>query len=191
MRLRLSQITSGFVKDEEGNLHNIGNEKYEAFQELLETIVNEDQRKLIVFYRFNREGERLEHLANSMGITCDRIYGKVVDEERDNIRIAFQEERDPKLLILNTRVGGLGITLTAAREAVFFNIPQGLDQYIQAQDRIHRIGQEHKVTYYHLLGRGSIDEESMKALHTKKDIADIILAHPEVLLLKEHLIDYN
>jgi len=189
MRLRLSQITSGFVKNEDGEEIDIGSEKNEATAELVDTIVSENQRKLIIFYRFRREGAQLANMLTNSGVSWAKIEGGLDDEERDQIRKDFQGTDDPQVLLSNIQVGGLGITLTAAREMVFFNIPQGLDHYIQAQDRIHRIGQEHKVTYYHIIGRGTIDEESLTALERKKDIADIILENPSVLLLKEHLID--
>jgi len=189
MRLRLSQITSGFIKDEDGGEREIGDEKYKALQQLVESIVLENQRKLVVFTRFNHELRRIEALLTKMGLSFATISGSVDDDTRDRARMEFQERTDPRVLLVNVQTGGLGITLTAAREAVFFNIPQGLDHYIQAQDRIHRIGQEHKVTYYNLIGRGTIDEETLKALETKKDIADVILGDPSKLLYKEYLID--
>ena len=47
--------------------------------------------------------------------------------------------------------------------------------YEQAKARIHRIGQENKVTYIHLLAQGTVDEKIYSVLREKKSIADDVV----------------
>ena len=47
----------------------------------------------------------------------------------------------------------------------------------QSQDRIHRIGQQHKCTYHYLLADGTIDEVIFKAVQEKKDLSESVLAY--------------
>jgi len=61
-----------------------------------------------------------------------------------------------------------GLTLTVANVAVFFDRSFSLDDYLQAQDRIHRISQEKTCYVYNLLLKDSVDlwvDELLTAKH--------------------------
>jgi len=51
-----------------------------------------------------------------------------------------------------------GLTLTVANHAVFFDRSFSLDDYLQAQDRIHRISQTQTCFVWNLIGSDTIDE---------------------------------
>ena len=50
-----------------------------------------------------------------------------------------------------------------------------LDWRLQAQDRIHRIGQENTCIYKDLVVKGTIDERILQVIKTKKKVADWIM----------------
>ncbi len=86
---------------------------------------------------------------------------------------------DNAILVLQIGVGALGIDLTAAHYCVFYSPDYSLTTYLQARDRLHRHGQTHKVTYYHLIATGltddetgtpSVDQRLYEALNTKRDV---------------------
>jgi SNF2 family DNA or RNA helicase len=61
-----------------------------------------------------------------------------------------------------------GLTLTVANYAIFYDRSFSLDDYLQAQDRIHRISQTATCYVYNLLVEDSIDEwvdELLSAKH--------------------------
>ena len=85
---------------------------------------------------------------------------------------AFQQDPDCKLIILNYRSGGTGLTLTAASNVLFIEFPWTYSDCCQAEDRAHRNGQKNAVTCTYLLGMDTIDEYMYELIQTKKDIAN-------------------
>ena len=51
-----------------------------------------------------------------------------------------------------------GLTLTVANHAIFYDRGFGLDDYLQAQDRIHRISQTRECFIHNLIANETIDE---------------------------------
>lgn len=176
--IRLSQITGGFlpISDESGKIvsvQQIGSEKLD----LLKTIIEDypKHKKLVIFCRFLPEIEAIHKMITDMGITCSVITGEVKGDEREQINTAFQTNDDPKIIVLQIRVGGLGITLTRADTMIFYSNTFSYSEYEQARARIHRSGQKNNCTYIQLVANKTIDEDIVKALKEKKGVADIVV----------------
>jgi SNF2 family DNA or RNA helicase len=88
--------------------------------------------------RVDKDGNPLSPL---YGLTCGLVTGDVPDYQRAANVQAFQEGKI-KVLLLTLAAGGEGLTLTAASTAVFLQRSWSSVQNAQAEDRIHRIGQE-------------------------------------------------
>lgn len=84
----------------------------------------------------------------------------------------FQEDESCKLIILNYKSGGTGLTLTAASRVAFIEFPWTYSDCEQAEDRAHRNGQKNNVNCYYFLGDKTIDEYMYKIIQTKREIAD-------------------
>ena len=84
----------------------------------------------------------------------------------------FQTDDDCRLIILNYRSGGTGLTLTAASNVLFVEFPWTYSDCCQAEDRAHRNGQKNAVNCVYLLGDGTIDEYMYNLIQSKKDIAN-------------------
>lgn len=84
----------------------------------------------------------------------------------------FQNDPDCKLIILNYKSGGTGLTLTAASRVGFIEFPWTYSDCEQAEDRAHRNGQKNAVNCYYFLGDKTIDGYMYKVIQTKKDIAN-------------------
>ena len=84
----------------------------------------------------------------------------------------FQNDPNCKLIILNYKSGGTGLTLTAASRVGFIEFPYTYADCEQAEDRAHRNGQKNAVNCYYFLGDKTIDEYMFKIIQTKKSIAD-------------------
>ena len=50
-----------------------------------------------------------------------------------------------------------------------------MEQYEQANKRLHRQGQEHPVVIHHLIVQGGMDEAVLEALHDKGDMQNALL----------------
>ena len=84
----------------------------------------------------------------------------------------FQNDPECKLIILNYRSGGTGLTLTASSRVGFIEFPWTYADCEQAEDRAHRNGQKNAVNCYYFLGDKTIDEKMYKIIQTKRDIAN-------------------
>lgn len=175
--LRLSQLTSGFITDTEGTVRRVSTEKLTTAIDLISNLIEEGE-KVVVFCRFLQE---LDDLALELGrkaIKYRTIQGKVSGLDRTRFIREFQNDPTPMVMLCQVASGSMGITLTAAHTAIYYNLDFSVTNYLQSQDRLHRIGQEHKVTYLHLTVPRSIDVEVYKALQQKQNIANLCLKAP-------------
>ena len=84
----------------------------------------------------------------------------------------FQQDASCKLIILNYRSGGTGLTLTAASNVLFVEFPYTYSDCCQAEDRAHRNGQKNAVNCVYLLGTNTIDEYLYDLIQKKKEISN-------------------
>ena len=101
-------------------------------------------------------------------------FGDTTDEERSDAIERFQNG-DARFFVGNPQTGGYGITLTAATTVVYFANSFDLAVRMQSEDRAHRIGQTDHVTYIDFISEKTIDEQIVKALRNKMDIASVVL----------------
>ena len=95
------------------------------------------------------------------------IYGKDSVENRKLAVENFQHNDRCRFLVGNPSTGGYGLTLTAARNVIYFSNSYNLEVRKQSEDRAHRIGQKHKVTYVDLIVPNSIEMMIISALKRK------------------------
>lgn len=84
----------------------------------------------------------------------------------------FQTDEQCRLIILNYKSGGVGLTLTAASNVLFVEFPWTAADCNQAEDRAHRNGQKNAVNCVYLLGKDTIDEYMYNLIQTKREISD-------------------
>lgn len=100
------------------------------------------------------------------------VTGSDNTTQKQNAVDRFQNDPECKLIILNYKSGGTGLTLTAASRVGFIEFPWTYSDCEQAEDRAHRNGQKNAVNCYYFLGDKTIDEYMYKVIQTKKDIAN-------------------
>ena len=69
----------------------------------------------------------------------------------------FQNDEKCRVFIGTLKAAGVGITLTAANHIIFCEMDWTPSTLTQAEDRCHRIGQEHSLLIQHLVVDGSMD----------------------------------
>jgi len=172
--LRLQQITGGFIRadDESDRYEQVSKAKLEALEDIIDTAI-ESGEKLVVMARFIPEIKEICKLLEKKKIKYALIFGEVKDRA-EQIKL-FQEDKDCKVFVGQIQTTSMGITLTAASTCVFYSLSYNYADYIQAKARIHRIGQNKKCVYIHLVAKGTVDETVMEALGRKEDIAHAIV----------------
>ena len=85
------------------------------------------------------------------------MHGNLPIHQRNEAVTRFMNSSNP-VLIATPGAAKEGLTLTVANHAIFFDRGFGLDDYLQAQDRIHRISQTRKCYIHNLMANDTIDE---------------------------------
>lgn len=173
MILRLSQITSGFVKDEKGETFSFApNPKLQAVQELVEENVRNGSILIWAWYQ-----EDVRSIARALEEYNPAIvYGKQSDTVR-NEGIRRFVNRETRILIGNQASGGVGLNLQIAPLAIYYSQNYNLEDRLQSEGRNHRGGsQMHaQVTYIDLIAQDTIDLVVLNALKHKKSVADAVV----------------
>jgi SNF2 family DNA or RNA helicase len=102
-----------------------------------------------------------------------RVHGKLAIDARNRAIDQFLGEANVRLLIATPGAAKEGLTLTVANHVVFFDRSFSLDDYLQAQDRIHRISQQRSCLVYNLIMEDSVDEWVDVLLHAKELAAQL------------------
>ena len=111
---------------------------------------NEDQGRLVIFAGFTGSLERLVKLCTKQKWSVIRIDGrgwKVYDMDGNPLRVkkpldywADLDSNHRVVIVAHPKSGGLGLTLTESRMAVFYSNDFDPESRSQAEDRIHRMG---------------------------------------------------
>ncbi len=102
------------------------------------------------------------------------ILGADSAEKRREAVDAFQDEDGPRLMVCSMKAASQGITLTRASNVAFLELDWTPARHDQAEDRLHRIGQESAVTAWYLLAPDTIDETMAELLQRKRGLIDAI-----------------
>jgi len=87
-----------------------------------------------------------------------RIHGRLGIDERNRNIDRFLDDPSCALLVATPGAAKEGLTLTVANHAIFLDRSFSLDDYLQAQDRIHRISQTERCTVEILIAERTVDE---------------------------------
>jgi SNF2 family DNA or RNA helicase len=132
---------------------------------------------------FMASGEPLvvfaEHVATQRAVLerfpgAEHILGADSTPNRQRSVDAFQREDGPQLIVCSMKAASQGITLTRASNVAFLELDWTPARHDQAEDRLHRIGQESAVTAWYLLAPNTIDETMAELLERKRSLIDAV-----------------
>ncbi len=149
--LRLVQITSN------PKLLDDSYQALSAKEVLLDNTISEimeRSEKVIVWSIFT--GNVDQFCRKYKHLDACKITGKMSIEER-NKSVANFKNGKARVLFATPQSAKEGLTLTVANNAIFYDRGFNLDDYLQAQDRIHRISQRKECNIYNLMIENSID----------------------------------
>jgi SNF2 family DNA or RNA helicase len=151
--LRLVQIASNPHLIDESYSAKPG--KFDHLLDIIDKVVQQSE-KCIIWSSFTENVDWLAEELSHFG-TC-KIHGKLTIEKRNQAIEDFLSDKDIMILIATPGAAKEGLTLTVANHVIFYDRGFSPDDYLQAQDRIHRISQEKTCYIYNLIMKDSIDE---------------------------------
>ncbi len=167
--IKLRQITSGYIKDDEDNLIPIQSNRIHELERLLEST----QGKAIIWCAFKEDVRRVCEL---LGPSAVHYYGDTSDEDRAK---ALEQFNDPdskiRYFVGTPKTGGKSLTLTIANTVIYYSNDYSLESRLQSEDRAHRFGQKNAVTYVDMVSPGTVDETVLAILKGKEELSRLTL----------------
>ena len=163
---KLLQLSCGAVYSDSGEI--IAFDAKNRMAALME-VIEEASQKVIVFAPYRHAIEIIADELKANKIPCEIINGAVPASRRSEIFKKFQEDTDPRVLVIQPQAAAHGVTLHAANVVVWWGPITSIETYLQANARVHRAGQHHPCTVVHLQG-SPVEKRIYKMLSQKLDV---------------------
>ena len=153
--------------------HLVGLAKAEAAEEIIQSFVDAKE-KLVVFGHHHDVLDLMDKYLDKRKIIHSKVDGRTPTQDRQEQIDNFQNDPDCMVFLASTAMG-MGVTLTAASNALFVERQwtPGIEE--QMEDRIHRIGQDKGVLIHYMQVENSIDEKMSKLVEYKRSVLNEIL----------------
>ena len=165
--LRMSQIASGYVGNDEDELVPLGeNVRMKCLKDTLEDV----EGSVIIWGRYNCEIDAIREMLGDR----DAVYydGRTSDEDKAAALVKFQREGSVRFFVAKPSAAGEGLTLHRAKTMIYVSNSFSLRERLQSEDRAHRAGMSHEpVTYIDLVARNTLDVYILQALRKKRNLA--------------------
>ncbi|MGH3499746.1 MAG: DEAD/DEAH box helicase [Nocardioidaceae bacterium] len=134
-----------------------------------------DGAKVVLASQFTQWVDVVAEGLAEEGYTVATLTGKTPDSRRTEAVQSFQETDDTQVFILNTKAGGVALTLDAADYLVILDETTVPDDQEQVEDRLHRASRNHNVTVYYVRTLGTLDEEISLVAAARADIQQYLM----------------
>lgn len=170
--IRLQQIVSGYYPGESG-IEDISSERIDTLLDVIE----QRSGPVVIWARFVEDVKRIDNaLKKCYGKEFVVTYnGDTAKKDRaENVK-KFLSGR-ARFFVGNAAAGGTGLNLQGDCQTVIYysNDFSALSRW-QSEDRVHRIGMRHPVTYIDIVARGSLDRFILANLRRKKELSSLTL----------------
>lgn len=157
---KLLQMSNGAVYNDDKESLHIHDRKLDALEDLIE---GANGKPVLVAYWFKHDLERIK----------DRFDVREIKSAKD---ISDWNEGKIPVALIHPASAGHGLNLQAGGSTlIWFGLTWSLELYQQTNARLYRQGQDSTVVIHHILTKGTIDEDVMKALKAKEKIQDALI----------------
>lgn len=123
---KLTQIASGFIKDEEEQYHDIPHNKLKTLLKL----IDQQYGKIIVWIHYHYETDKIKEAFDKRNIKYVEYHGRVSSKDKSEaIRRFNHPDSEVKIFLGHPGSAGLGLDLSAAESIIY---------YSQTFNKIHR-----------------------------------------------------
>ncbi|MBX7207629.1 MAG: DEAD/DEAH box helicase [Verrucomicrobiaceae bacterium] len=148
--------------------------KLDRLAELLEQLIAEPQRKIILFSEWTSMLNLIEPILKKLKASFVRLDGQVPQKQRQQLVHRFQTDAQCRCF-LTTNAGSTGLNLQAADTVINVDLPWNPALLEQRIARAHRMGQKRKVQVYLLITETTIEENLLATLSAKHELAAAVL----------------
>jgi len=182
LMLRLQQVASGYIIDEDGQVHKLENPRLERAVELDEQIGKKEKK--IFWCRFQQDIDFLKEAFGSRAVVYD---GRTSDADRRIAKERFLAKNSgADIFLSNPAAGGTGLNLQGeCAHAIYYTNSYNAIHRWQSEDRIHRIGTYKTIFYTDLIGSQTVDGRVVQNLKAKRDFSTLVLDDIRMMMSEE------
>jgi len=137
--------------------------------------------KSVIFSQWTSMLDLVEIPLKKEGFKWTRLDGSMSEKLRADVLRTFHGNKNVSVLLLSLKAGGVGLNLVSASQLFFLDCWWNPAVEEQAIQRVHRIGQKHKVTITRFLVRDSIEEKIITLQNRKRFLASSVGVSGEAL----------
>lgn len=137
---------------------------------LKRTLEDIGEDKCIIFAKYQDEINDIALLLQSENKSYIEFTGKISQKKRQENREKFKN--DVQFMLANKQCGAYGLNLQFCHNIIFYSNDFDLATRLQAEDRVHRIGQEKTVNIYDICCEYTIDVFIANCLQNKSNLLD-------------------
>ena len=157
---KLLQMANGAVYNDKKESIVIHDRKLDALEDLIE---GANGKPVLIAYWFKHDLTRIK----------ERFDVREIKSAKD---ISDWNEGKIPVALIHPASAGHGLNLQAGGSTlIWFSLTWSLELYQQTNARLYRQGQDSTVVIHHILTKGTIDEDVMKALKAKEKIQDALI----------------
>ena len=152
----------------EAMMPDADNPRLWALRNLLQREIGDE--KVLIFCKYRTEAETICKMLMQMGKSSVLFTGEIAQKKRQENRKRFRD--DVQVMVANKACGAYGLNLQFCRNIIFYSNDFDLATRMQAEDRVHRIGQTEEVRIYDIYAVDTIDEFIMRCLWRKESLVE-------------------
>ncbi|KNC83417.1 hypothetical protein SARC_04334 [Sphaeroforma arctica JP610] len=134
--------------------------------------------KVLIFSQMTKCLDILQDYLEAANYNFERLDGNTGGEARQQAIDRYsRKDSDGFVFLLSTKAGGVGINLTAADTVIIYDSDWNPQNDVQAQARVHRIGQKSKVEIYRLITHNTYEEEMFKKASMKLGLEQAVMGN--------------
>ena len=177
----LQEVTSGqrittpaYLHTQHENFFKIieDNPRIKALEEIVKWFNDE---KIIIWCKYKHEIDDIYNILSNKNYKCCKYYGKLSFKKREESIRLFKN--DYQILIANNACGSYGLNLQFCHNMIYYNNDWNWATRAQSEDRVHRIGQDSKISIVSICAEFTIDERILECLQRKENLSDSFKNH--------------
>ena len=171
---KLQQITGGYIKDTEGELHRVGTTKRRRLRKAIKKYA--ENKPFVVFCKYVWEVHMIAGVLERMGLGKGaKLWGKVKDLKKDprrtNMLLDFQRGKY-QWMVCQQKTGGVGVDLYFARHFFVYSMGHSYIDYDQMISRGDFLDQVEQANFFLLMVISSIDTDIYSAVTKKQSVTE-------------------
>lgn len=146
--------------------------KLQAIMEYITDMLECGREKFLVFAHHKLV---LDHITSELGkknVNFIRIDGSTPSAERQQLCENFQFSTQTCVAVLSITAANMGLTLHSADLVIFAELFWNPGVLLQAEDRVHRIGQTSNVNIHYMVAKGTADDHLWLLIQRKMNVLE-------------------